>query len=141
MNYIEDHIRKYWKTRTVAMMAEDLNLAPTVVRKAAKKIDIDPVSPRDLKVAFILDNYLHQTIDQLAEALECNRSTITAVMKEYDLDPYMGPQMEIVKPVYSPALKEYLEDTYGEIEGLKRPAPTYQQSGSPYGIAAKNTLP
>jgi hypothetical protein len=137
MTYIEEYILKHWKSNTVAMMADQLNLTPAIVRNAAKKMGIDPISPKDLKVAFILDNYERLSQEEMAECLECTKSTVGDLLDEYGLRAKSRMKGETPLPAIkvSPALTEYLQEISPKPTNKKRPPAIYNQSGSPYGIA------
>jgi hypothetical protein len=130
-----DYILKNWKNKTVDMMATELGMQPNTLRAQCVKMGIEPISSKDLRVAFVLDNSHRMTVSQMAEKMDVTAHTVNSIMTEYGIEAikekahvgrseYMNP--DLVEHIRNMQQKELIKD---------RPPAVYTQTGSPFGLS------
>lgn len=81
----EEYILKWWKKKTVRMLAGELNVKEQAVRDILRKHKISPISESDLKAAFILDNYERMTVKEIAESLNMTNQGVRDICDEWGI--------------------------------------------------------
>lgn len=81
----EEYILKWWKKKTVKMMAEDLGLKPEQVGYILHKHGISPISGFDLKSSIVLDHHESMTVAEIEKEFNIPAAIISVICRRWGI--------------------------------------------------------